>query len=184
LPQIHLYPAPPLLHGSLILDYAAMTQDDLKQILRYCKDSGKFHWLSYRSPKAKAGSEAGCLRPDGYIQLMINGKNYYAHRLAYLYVLGRMPINFVDHKNGKRNDNVFSNLRLANGSQNQHNQNMYSNNSTGYKGVYFDASNKRYKSQISIKGKRIHIGRFDTLEEASKAYIEKAKELHGRFAKI
>ena len=39
----------------------------------------------------------------------------------------------------------------------------------------------RYRACISRKGERIHIGCFDTPEDAHKAYVKKAKELFGEF---
>ena len=53
---------------------------------------------------------------------------------------------------------------------------------TGYTGVYKE--NSRYRAVISVNKKTIHIGRFDTPEEAAKAYNEKSKEIFGDEGKI
>jgi len=50
---------------------------------------------------------------------------------------------------------------------------------TGYKGVYFHSKYKKYRARISINKKRIHLGNFNTAEEAYKAYCEAEKEQHG-----
>lgn len=57
------------------------------------------------------------------------------------------------------------------------------NNSTGYRGVSFDKSRNKYVAQIAFKKKHYHLGRYDTAEEASDAYQEAKKKLHGEFLK-
>jgi tRNA splicing ligase len=53
---------------------------------------------------------------------------------------------------------------------------------TGYTGVYME--NKKYRAIISIQGKAVHLGMFDTPEAAALAYNKKSKELFGEKAKI
>lgn len=43
---------------------------------------------------------------------------------------------------------------------------LNSNKRTGVKGVSFIASKQKYRAQITIKGKLINLGEYDTLEEA------------------
>jgi len=45
------------------------------------------------------------------------------------------------------------------------------------KGVRYD--DKKYQARIGLNNKRISLGYFDTVAEASEAYIKKAKELYG-----
>ncbi len=86
----------------------------------------------------------------------------------------------VDHINHDKLDNRRSNLRIANHTQQKMNRRMFSNNKSGFKGVVFERG--RYKATISINGKKVHIGVFDTPIEAAKAYDEKAKVYYGEFA--
>lgn len=51
------------------------------------------------------------------------------------------------------------------------------NSTTGVRGVYFISKN-RYEAKVRHNGKRIHVGRFDTLEEAEAAVIAKRNELY------
>lgn len=53
---------------------------------------------------------------------------------------------------------------------------------TGYTGVYRE--HNRYRAVISIRGKSIHIGMFDTAEEAAAAYNKVSKETYGEEGKI
>ncbi len=53
---------------------------------------------------------------------------------------------------------------------------------TGYTGVYKE--NKRYRAVISIDRKSVHIGMFDTADEAALAYNKKSIELYGKNGKV
>lgn len=50
-------------------------------------------------------------------------------------------------------------------------------NKSGYRGVYFDKG--KYQSEIRHKGRKINLGRHILIEEAAKAYDQKAYELYG-----
>lgn len=88
----------------------------------------------------------------------------------------------IDHINGNGLDNRRSNLRLATRSENMFNRGYQTNNKSGFKGVSFDPVTERWVSQISINRKRQWLGRFDTPEQAARAYDKKAIELLGEFA--
>lgn len=86
----------------------------------------------------------------------------------------------TDHINGNKLDNRKCNLRIATSSQNHANSKVRNSNKTGKKGVRVDHG--KYRAQISIHGKKIHLGMFDSLDDAATAYAEKAKEIYGEFA--
>jgi hypothetical protein len=62
------------------------------------------------------------------------------------------------------------------------NQNIHKDNKCGVKGVYWDKSNSKWRVRITANGKKMNIGRFDTLEAAAKAYKTAALIYHGKFA--
>jgi hypothetical protein len=89
----------------------------------------------------------------------------------------------VDHRTGEGLDNRRSNLRWATSSQQKMNARKRSDNTTGFKGVFLDPKRQRYYVQVQLNGKRHCVGRFDTAEQAARAYDSKARELFGDFAR-
>lgn len=97
----------------------------------------------------------------------------------------------VDHINGDRLDNRRENLRICTGAQNSKNRRKASNNTSGYKGVYFRKNwknrvnkKKRWTAIIIVDQKRINLGDYLTAEEGGKAYDRAAKRYFGEFAKL
>jgi hypothetical protein len=91
----------------------------------------------------------------------------------------------VDHINGNKLDNRRSNLRICTSTENKHNRGVYRNSTTGSKGVTFNKREKKFKVSIRIgNGKRLHLGYFTNLGEATRAYDEAAKKYHGEFARL
>ena len=153
-------------------------QEFLKSRLSYDQGTGLFTRIkSVPGNKGSAGSLAGSIGGHGYILINFRGEKKGAHRLAWMYMTGEWPAHDVDHINGDRADNRWSNLRAADDSLNAQNQRMaYANNKTGYLGA--SRCGKRYKAQIQVNGKVMHIGLFDSALEAHKAYVIKKRELH------
>lgn len=126
---------------------------------------------------AKAGEAAGCMRSDGYMQISINRIKYQSHRVAWVLMTGYWPTNFIDHKNSVRNDNRWDNLREATDAQNQQNQRRaQKHNNCGLLGVSRDR--KRWRATLRLNNKQIHIGTFDTPQDAHAAYLKAKASLH------
>ena len=92
----------------------------------------------------------------------------------------------VDHINGNGLDNRRQNLRVCSNAENLRNRKMNENNTSGFKGVFFDPFNpgsKPWRSRITVSGKRINLGRFSSPEEANAAYCKASREKHGEFAR-
>jgi hypothetical protein len=91
----------------------------------------------------------------------------------------------VDHIYGKTLDNRKSELRVCTPLENARNRTRHSSNNTnGYRGIYFDATyhgTKKWKAQISLGSRRKHVGRFDTAEQAARAFDEAAKKHYGSY---
>jgi hypothetical protein len=159
-----------------------LTQARLKELLNYDPLSGDFVWIKQASSRALAGSNAGCQNSAGYIVIAIDGVQYRAHRLAWLYMSGSFPQKFLDHRDLNRANNRFENLREASYCENSWNRPISSNNSSGVKGISFDKKNGVWRATFFYKGKKIDVGRFDSIEKAKEQVQLRRSELHGQFA--
>jgi hypothetical protein len=149
----------------------------LKELYEYNPENGLFYRKVSSSPRWKAGQVAGTNSGHGYIKITIDGKQHYAHRLAWLYVYGDYPEETIDHINGNGTDNRICNLRAVKKQEN--NQNIVSaKNKSGFQGVSWNQERKRWIAQISINNKSKRIGRFKTKEAAFEAYLNAKKTYH------
>jgi hypothetical protein len=89
----------------------------------------------------------------------------------------------VDHIDMNGLNNQRSNLRICTRSQNRCNSLKPKNNTSGFKGVSFQKSNKKFQATIKLNGKQSHIGYFNTSIEAAKAYDIEAIKIYGEFAR-
>ena len=89
----------------------------------------------------------------------------------------------VDHRNGLGLDNRRANLRVATKQQNQCNQPLRSDSTSGLKGVSWKAARQKWRAYITAHGKRQHLGHFDSKEAAHAAYCDASARLHGEFGR-
>lgn len=135
-----------------------LTQERLKELLRYAPDTGAFYWRSGAGNAVKRFDKAGYKNSAGYISIKIDGKLYFAHRLAWLYMAGEWPKNQIDHINRARHDNTFCNLRDVTIRENHHN----AKHNNDYVGVSFHRIKEKWGASI-YKDKRLHhLGYFIT----------------------
>lgn len=126
----------------------------------------------YNGNYKKGWIKRECVIDNGYLFYMINKKRYSHHRIiAYTFLNLNIEDSsqFIDHINNIRNDNRLENLRIVNS-----HTNMWNRSCKGY--TYRKKINK-YESSICFNKKKIYLGRFDTEEEARKAYLQ-AKEIY------
>jgi len=139
--------------------------------------SGKPYWKSNYF-KSKCNTLAGTLC-RGYRVVHIAKKFISAHRLRWYMEYGYVPKE-LDHVDQDKDNNAISNLRIATSSQNNMNKSKSGTGFNKYIGVGRGA--RKWQATITVRGRRIYIGSFDTEEEAALARDKKAKELHGEFA--
>jgi len=164
-----------------------MTRDNIKSLFDY-KD-GKLYWKSNRcNNKIKAGQRAGTLHSKGYWHIKINGKYFLEHRLIWSMFKGEcIPsvdlIQNLDHIDRDKLNNRIENLRVANKSENGYNTLKKSNNTSGYKGVCWHKVKRKWMAQGRVEGKKVYLGYYENIEDASKAYENFCKKEHKVFYK-
>lgn len=161
-----------------------MDQETLKQYLNYNPDTGEFTRLIVTSNRAGLG-KCNSQRKDGYYRIQINGKRYYAHRLAFLYMTGSWPKYTVDHIDGDTSNNKWANLRDVPHAVNIQNRTRPNcDSTTGYLGVYYSKKDKKYVAHCMMNTKPYVFGYFNDPLQASLAVIQGKKNLAGDIADV
>lgn len=155
----------------------------LKEQLVYDPESGNFWWLE---PKQGRNLDLPAGTPDvnGYRSINMDGKRYLAHRLAFFFMTGEWPPEYVDHKDGDPRNNSWNNLRLATAQQNAQNKRRKYNSYTGIKGVVKNFASDTWDVHTrDSSGKVISRGPFFSYKAACNAYDRLASEYFGEFAR-
>ncbi|EBO9197623.1 TPA: HNH endonuclease [Salmonella enterica subsp. salamae serovar 21:z10:[z6]] len=157
-------------------------QRELKILLRYNPDTGVFYWLKDMGLCCKAGDIAGGVcKVNGYIRIGIKGRQYKAHRLAFLYMTGRWP-RMIDHINRNRKDNRWINLRECVLQQNNLNISVKSNNTSGVPGVSWKPHNEKWRVTMQLNGIQYSFGCYRDLELAELVARESRVKYFGDFS--
>lgn len=157
-----------------------ITQEFLHSRLNYDPITGYFTWKprpldTFKSLHASrtwhtrfAGQRAGTINLAGYRAISLNGTIVLAHRAAWMMLHGHFP-DQIDHINHNRDDNRIANLRPATNAINGRNISLPSHNTSGRIGVYWQARSSNWSAKICFNGKRIHLGTFASMADATAA---------------
>lgn len=150
---------------------------EYRRLFRYL--DGKLIRKVSTSSRARAGVAVGNITGDGHLQVYVNGRSRYVHRIIYEMHNGPIPEGmYVDHVNQIPTDNRIENLRLVTNQENQRNQTRNTNNTSGVTGVYWRKDVKMWQVRIRVSGKLLHVGYFTSFDDAVTARKEAEKQ-HG-----
>ena len=146
----------------------------IKELFDYC-ESGNLIEKTFRS-KNKIGAQLKCsIDKDGYLKCCVDKKYYRLHRLIYFWHFGIFPT-IVDHVDRNILNNKISNLRGATHSQNS------ANRTKPNKIIGVKKRGNKFCAVTFVNKKSKHIGTFETIEQAGRAYDSYIKKIHGDFA--
>jgi hypothetical protein len=157
-----------------------LTAQRLRELLNYDPETGVFTRLVTVGGRLdqRSGSIAGNINRRGYARIGVDGKRFFSHRLAFLWVTGEWPIAEVDHVDGTTSNNAWTNLRDVSRTVNLQNQRRPRiDNESGLLGVH-TLKNGKHRAVIKANGMQIYIGQFDKCEEAHAAYIDAKRRMH------
>lgn len=153
--------------------------DIIREFVTYDPLTGIFTWKyrdrkwfksdgSYKGWNTRyAGKRCFCTPvPEGYHVGCVFEKMYYAHRVAWALVNNAWPDDEIDHDNGVRTDNRYDNLRNKTHGDNGRNQGIRPTNTSGYTGVMWHKTDKRWIARIKFQGEELRLGSYDNIAEA------------------
>jgi hypothetical protein len=119
----------------------------------------------------------GKSRGVDYIRAEIDGKRIMLHR----FIMNVTDDNLeVDHENRNTLDNRKENLRIVTRSKNQQNKSKFKTNTSGITGVTWHKVVGKWLVRINVKeGKRVSIGYFDNIEDATITRLEAEIKYYG-----
>ena len=148
----------------------------MHELFDYDPETGSLVWRRTVCARVQKGRHAGTPSGKGYLRVMVSGKNYYVHRIAYAMTWGSWPEQ-IDHIDGDRSNNRISNLRGVTNLINSHNVRRKKLGNTGVRGIYFNKRFSSFYATIFANRKRIYVGAFKNLSDAEAA-VNAAREKH------
>lgn len=160
--------------------YKISTQQQLKECVSYNPEIGEFLWLTrprshFRTNKSHehfnkkwAGKRCGEIRKKknmSTLRIRINGFEYQAHRLAWLYVYGEWPSKKLKHLDGDGLNNKITNLTDA------YVEKVTRQKKSNVKGVDFHKFSGKWRARINSGKEQVYLGLFDSEAGAVRARL-------------
>lgn len=151
---------------TLTQGYATLVDDDIYDEL------AQFKWHVSGTAKKYAKRDVG-------------GRKAKTSILLHRYIMDAKAGDVVDHINGNTLDNRRENLRICKQTDNSRwHIDLNKNNTSGYRGVCWHEQRGKWLATIRIARKQIHLGLFESKEDAARAYDEAASLNFGDFASL
>lgn len=115
---------------------------------------------------ARIGDVAGTVGAKGYLQVKVDSRKFFVHRIVWLLNTGEWPRYQIDHIDRDPLNNRIENLRDVSPAINNTNRDAYGE--TGHKGVRIKGS--RFVARIADNGLNRYLGCFRSAEDASTAF--------------
>lgn len=160
-----------------------LTQEELKELFYYDSE-GYLIWKTDRGLNRVKGMKAGSVGSHGRVQISVGSKLYLAHVLIWIFHYGNRPENTIDHKDLNFLNNRIENLREATKSEQNFNKPKYKGRNLPKWVSYRPPRNgrkERFEARITLNGKTLYLGSFQTKDEAYEKAKEAAKKHHGDF---
>lgn len=141
-----------------------ITQSDLQSILHYDPDTGIWTWRARLSTRIQIGDEAGTIS-YGHRRIVIDGLNFKAHDLAFIYMTGSEPKGFVVHLDNNKLNNAWANLKDMTFKE----AHLHKVNTNPNHGVYYHRPSKKWQARIWEAGYSRHLGSWPSRDEARAA---------------
>lgn len=151
-----------------------MYEEKIKDYVRYEPESGNFYWLINTHGHGKTirpGDIANALSGQGYLQINVMKRIVRQHRLAWFFMTGEWPPKGmdIDHINGVRDDNRWTNLRLVTRSRNGLNAGLRKCNKSGVIGVSYQKRRQVWDARIRVDGILHLLGQHKNFDDAVRA---------------
>lgn len=178
-------------------DRAILPIEFLRECFSYDADTGVIRWrsrpvehfptdehaASWNSQNAGAVAFASVDGPGGYCRAEVRYEGRRLRltggRVAFALHHGWLP-RIVDHENGDTGDNRIVNLRAATDTQNMWNRRRGKDRGAVPRGAH-PAKNGRWSASASHKGRKLHLGTYDTMWQAHEAYCRFVERERGDF---
>jgi len=155
------------------------TQERLKELFEYT--DGLLIRKTKPSIRSAVGQIVGFPDKEGYLRVSVDKRQYLLHRLVYLHYFGHVP-EFLDHVDGNCTNNKIENLRPASKYQNILNSRLRTDNTSGVKGVCWNARKRKWFARIHVDKKTMLLGYYDDLELADLVVQEARVIYHKEYA--
>jgi hypothetical protein len=159
-----------------------LTGSRLAMVVNYDPETGEVLRV-FNSRRKQCTEPCGTIDDDGYLVIYIDRIRCTGHQIAWAWMTGKWPTHEIDHEDTDRANNRWSNLRAATRQQNAANMALSVANKSGFKGVFWDEQNQKWRAGITVNSRWIHLGRYAKLEDAADAYEAAAKKHFGEFAR-